>query len=524
MKIKRVLISVSDKSGLKELVYVLNKIGVEIISTGGTKNYIQSLGVNVIDISSYTGFSEILDGRVKTLHPKIHAGLLAVRDNEKHAEIMKEKNIPYIDMVIVNLYPFSEVIRKAGVTFDEAIENIDIGGPSMLRSAAKNFQSVAVVSSPNQYEKVALELEALQGELSLSTRKSLAVDVFKKTSEYDNLIFKYLLNEQGEEDKNNDARLFPENYSVEFLKLFDLRYGENPHQKGAFYKDIFSNSSGIVNAVKLQGKELSFNNILDLDSAWKVSLEFEKPAAVIVKHNNPCGVAMNDTLETAFIDALDADRESSFGGIMAFNRAITASMAELILKEGGFIECVLAPDYDSGALEFFATKKNIRVLKMPFIGINQSKEFDLKKVIGGALLQELDMKNISANDLKIVTKIKPSASDIDSLLFAWKVVKHVKSNAIVLANGSKTIGIGAGQMSRVNSVKIAIQRAGNKTKGAFLASDAFFPMPDSITEAVNAGVRAIIQPGGSIKDNEVIEECDKHDIAMVFTCARHFRH
>ena len=530
MRIKRALISVSDKTGLEELVRTLAGFGVEMISTGGTAKAIKALGIPVTDISDHTGFPEMLDGRVKTLHPVIHAGLLALRDKKEHVETMRERKIPYIDMVVVNLYPFERTVSRPDVTLEEAIENIDIGGPSMLRSAAKNYRSVAVVSSPDQYKNVIKELVGKKGEISQDTLKELAVKVFERTSAYDRAICQYLsgLVASGSpalsEVEGSLGMKLPDTMTLKLEKVSGLRYGENPHQEGAFYKDALRGAAGLAAAEKLQGKELSFNNILDLGAAFEMVLSFEKPAVSIVKHNNPCGMSEADTIDKAFIDALDSDRMSAFGGIIAFNRAISERTAELVIKEGGFIECIIAPDYDEKALELFRKKQNLRLLKMVFSRQDFIGELDIKKVLGGFLVQEKDFKEISKKDLRTVTRVKPDENMIESLLFAWKAVKFVKSNAIVLCQGTKTVGIGAGQMARVDSVMSAIRKSGEKAKGACLASDAFFPMPDSIEEAHKAGITAIIQPGGSVKDSEVIAACDKYGIAMVFTGVRHFRH
>ena len=516
MKVKRALVSVSDKTGLEKLVKGLDALGVEILSTGGTAKAISKLGIKVLEVASYTGFPEMLDGRVKTLHPKIHAGLLALRQNPDHMRQVEEHSIPLIDMVVVNLYPFEEVVSKKDVKFEDAIENIDIGGPSMLRSAAKNFQSVAVVSSSSQYEEVLLELEKSGGELSEETCKKLAASVFEKTSIYDNKISSYLSGE------SSSTEGLPGSIEIKLEKARDLRYGENPHQKGALYKDTSVPEAGIMGAEQIQGKELSFNNILDLNVAAEMAKSFASPAASIIKHNNPCGTATGKTLEEAFLGALECDRMSAFGSIIGFNGKIDKKLAETILKELGFFECVIAPDYEPASLEVFKEKKNIRILKSDIK--SETEEKDFKKVAGGFLVQDADSGSISGKDLKVVTKKKPPEDLTSSLLFGWKVVKFVKSNAIVLCQGTRTVGIGAGQMSRVDSVITAVRKAGDKAKGAILASDAFFPMPDSIERASEAGIAAIIQPGGSIKDEEVIASCDRLGIPMVFTGVRHFRH
>lgn len=519
MKINKALISVSDKSGLEDLVKELARHGVEILSTGGTAKMISSLGIKVTEVAAYTGFPEMLDGRVKTLHPKIHAGLLAKRSNKEHMKRLKEEGIDPIDMVIVNLYPFEETVARPGVTFEEAIENIDIGGPTMLRSAAKNYQGVAVVSSPGQYAAIAKELSDNDGELSCDTCMELSKAVFKRTAEYDAAITDYLYGSEGSHGEG-----LPERIKIELKKDRELRYGENPHQKGAFYKCVRAGDKGVSSLLQLQGKELSFNNIMDLGSAIDIVKDMKKPAVSVIKHNNPCGAASAETLEEAYIDALDCDRLSAFGSIIGFNREIDGAMAKTILDEADFIECIIAPGYDAKALKVFSAKKNLRVLKVPSINTFSSSGRSMRKVPGGFLVQDADVQTIDKNDLKVVTDKKPSEDLMESLLFAWNIVKYVKSNAIVFCKGTKTVGIGAGQMSRVDSVIIAERKAGERAKGAVLASDAFFPKADSIEEAHAAGIEAIIQPGGSIKDEEVIAACNRLGISMVFTGIRHFRH
>ena len=523
MKVKRALISVSDKTGLEKLVKLLDSQGVEILSTGGTASLISSLGIKVTEVSDYTGFPEMMDGRLKTLHPKIHGGLLALRENPLHMKQIKEKGIEPIDMVVVNLYPFEETISKKNVTFSQAIENIDIGGPTMLRSAAKNSQSVAVVSSPCQYEGVIEELSSTGGELSPSTLKELARAVFASTAKYDGLIAAYLAQNLVAEGEASSDEL-PDEINLNLKKERILRYGENPHQRAAFYRDLQEPESAITGAKQLQGKELSFNNILDLSSAVDIVSSFSRPAVGIVKHNNPCGAAEADTLVKAYLDALDSDRMSAFGSIMGFNRAIDASLAGTILKEVDFVECIIAPEYDKKALDVFSTKKNLRILETPAEFFRQRSGLDIKKVSGGALVQDADTAILTEEDIRVVTKQKPKKELLDALIFAWRIVKFVKSNAIVLCQGTKTVGIGAGQMSRVDSVIIAVRKAGAKAKGSCMASDAFFPKADSIEAAHKAGIEAIIQPGGSIRDEEVIAACDSFGIPMVFTGKRHFRH
>lgn len=520
MKIKTALISVSDKSGLEDLVKVLDELGVEILSTGGTSKFIESFGIKVKEVSDYTGFPEMLGGRVKTLHPKVHAGLLAVREEESHMKKIKEEGILPIDMVVVNLYPFEETIAKKDVTFEEAIENIDIGGPTILRSAAKNFKSVAALSSPAQYEKIIEELRRNKGEVEPKTLELLARDVFAKTSSYEGHIAEFL---KTQENSPQDTGL-PDKLEIKLKKIQTLRYGENPHQRASFYEDTGSKETGIRDAKKLQGKELSFNNIVDLNAAVNMVRDLEKPAVSIVKHNNPCGMAQADSLEKAYIDALDSDRLSAFGSIMGFNRKINGDLAKIILDEVDFVECIIAPGYEQKALEVFSGKKNLRILELPGMKDIGHVGLDMKKISGGALIQDTDMGDPSGSSMKTVTKKVPDKKLLASLDFAWTVVRHVKSNAIVLCSGTKTVGIGAGQMSRVDSVKIAVSKAGERAKGSVLASDAFFPKADSIEEAHKAGIIAIVQPGGSIRDEEVITACDKFGISMVFTGSRHFKH
>ena len=515
LKIKRALISLSDKTGIKGLLEVLNGFGVEILSTGGTAKTIARLGIPVKDVSEYTGFPEMMNGRVKTLHPKIHGGLLALRDNKSHMKQAKRHGIGMIDMVVVNLYPFEKTVGKKNVTPREAIENIDIGGPAMLRSAAKNYKSAAVITNPSRYAEIITELKANKGTLSDATLKSLACEVFKRTSGYDNAIANYLCKKTDE---------FPETLCLGFKKLQDLRYGENPHQGGAFYKEDFFEGAGICNMKKLQGKELSFNNIMDLDAAVSAVREFDKQAAVIIKHMNPCGVAAAGSLSEAYLDALECDRLSAFGSVVGFNGKVDGKVAATVMKEADFIECIIAPYFVDKAKNIFSKKKNLRILAFSGIEKRPYNKLEYKQVKGGLLLQEPDFKKIGKGDLKIVTKKRPTKEEMDSLLFAWKVVKHVKSNAIVLCNGTKTVGIGAGQPSRVDSVIIACRKAKGKLAGAVLASDGFFPKKDSIDEAHKAGIKAVIQPGGSIRDKEVIDACNELGVSMVFTGFRHFKH
>ncbi len=524
MKVKRALISVSDKTNLDKFVKGLDRLGVEIVSTGGTAKFIKSLGVKVADVSSYTGFPEIMNGRVKTLHPKIHGALLALRGKKEHIDEAKKHGIELIDMVVVNLYPFLEVAAKKKVTFEEAIENIDIGGPSMLRSAAKNFKNVAVVSNPDMYGKILSELKKNNCSLDDDTLLKLALDTFNKTSEYDDAILAYLEKQTGDVLVSSSDRPAPL-INMAFSKIQDLRYGENPHQKAAFYRDTSSRkSSPLASATQLHGKELSFNNIIDLNAALELVGEFKEAAACIMKHGTPCGVAAAKDIKDAFVNALDCDRLSAFGGIIGLNKRADEAVAGEIAN-AGFIECVIAPGYDEKALKILTKKKNLRILEAKGgKEISSGADLDVKKISGGALFQERDKKDIEKKDIKIVTKKRPTSDEMDSLYFAWKAVKHIKSNAIVLCKDKKTVGIGAGQMSRIDSAIIAIRKAGDRARGSVLASDAFFPKPDSIETARRAGVTSIIQPGGSIADQEVIDAADKAGISMAFTGIRHFKH
>ncbi|MBN1258342.1 bifunctional phosphoribosylaminoimidazolecarboxamide formyltransferase/IMP cyclohydrolase [Candidatus Peregrinibacteria bacterium] len=505
--IKRALISVSDKNGVVEFAKKLYEKGIEILSTGGTAKLLRQNGVDTIDVSAYTGRPEMMDGRVKTLDPKIHGGLLAVRDNKEHMDSARENEISMIDLVVVNLYPFEATIQKKNVKLEEAIENIDIGGPSMLRSAAKNFRYVTVITDPADYEVVWEEINK-KGDTEETTRRRLAEKVFALTSRYDSLIAGYLTDNKTEH--------------ITIEKINDLRYGENPHQKAAFYRDRGgAASSSLPNAKILQGKELSYNNIMDADAALNIVREFAEPAVAFIKHANPCGAAIGKTITDAFISAYESDPKSAFGGIISLNRTVTADLAEAITAK--FFEVVIAPSFEPKALEIFKAKPNLRVLEVGKVQpLTPYKTY--KRVVGGLLIQDADTKTIRPEDLKTVTKKELSAEELRDLLFAWGIVKHVKSNAIVIAKNGMTIGIGAGQMSRVDSTEIAIKKAGKRAKGAVLASDAYFPFADSIEEAAKAGITAIIQPGGSIRDEEVIAAADKHGIAMVFTGFRAFLH
>ncbi len=520
VKIKRALISVSDKAGILELAQELNKFGVEILSTGGTAKLFRENNIPVKEVSEYTGFPEMLDGRVKTLHPKIHGGLLALRDNPEHLQKLKEHGIGLIDMVVVNLYPFEKTVQKPNVTLDEAIENIDIGGPSMLRSAAKNHRSVAVICNPDRYAQVIEELKNNKGSLPDSLLRDLAVEVFGRTSQYDGTIHEYL-SRQSQSHNVTKSQDFPEKLTLDFVKIQDLRYGENPHQKAAFYRDAEA-ARGLSAVKQLWGKELSFNNILDLNAAVNIVKEFVDPAVVFIKHNNPCGVSENKDVLKAYKDAWACDKLSAFGGIVSVNRKIDLPLAQLIAKSG-FLECIICPAFSPDALSLLKSKKNLRLLELPAL-LEKSQGLDYKKVSGGLLLQDEDVLTLDEKTLKVATKKKPSKREMESLIFAWKVAKHVKSNAIILCRGAKTVGIGAGQMSRVDSVFISTKKSGKLAIGSVLASDAFFPKEDAIELAAKYKIKAIIQPGGSIADEAIIKMADKHKIAMVFTGIRHFRH
>jgi phosphoribosylaminoimidazolecarboxamide formyltransferase / IMP cyclohydrolase len=510
--VKRALISVWDKCGIVEFSKKLVSLGWEIISTGGTKKVLESEGINVIDIQDITGFPEAFDGRVKTLHPNIHGGILHIRDNDEHLATLGKLHISPIDLVVNNLYPFKETVNKEGASHEEIIENIDIGGPSMIRAAAKNYKYVTVVVDPLDYEKVLNELEA-NGETTLETRRYLARKVFEYTSHYDSLISNYF--------NEIDNVEFPEKLSMTFEAKEELRYGENPHQKAAFYKEVGNIQGTIAGAIKLHGKELSFNNINDANGALEILKEYDEPTVVAVKHTNPCGIGSGKDIYEAYKKAYECDKVSIFGGIIAANREIDQRVATLINEI--FIEIVIAPSYTEKALEILSSKKNIRILKIDDIMKNDYKSWDVKKVLGGILIQERD--NVLLQDeLEFVTKRKPTQEEMKDLLFAWKAVKNTKSNSVVLAKDCGTIGIGMGQVNRIWAVEQAIEHGMEKVRGSVIASDGFFPFRDSIDSLSKAGVTAVIQPGGSIRDEESIQAADEAGIAMVFTHIRHFKH
>ncbi|MBP2655946.1 MAG: purH [Firmicutes bacterium] len=512
MKIQRALISVSDKTGVVEFARGLYKCGIEIVSTGGTMKTLRDAGIPVTYVSELTGFPEIMDGRVKTLNPYIHGGILAVRDNEEHVKAMREHNIRGIDMVVVNLYPFRQTVAKPDVTLAEAVENIDIGGPAMIRAAAKNFAFVTVVVNPVRYDLVLTEL-AKGGEISDQTRMALAREAFNHTAEYDAYISSYLAGQTSEGQFSTALHMVYE-------KVSDLRYGENPHQQAAFYREKYYSGPGVAGARQLHGKELSFNNLVDLEAAYALVNDFIEPGAAIIKHTNPCGAGTGNSIAEAYAKAYEADPVSAYGGIIALNRPVDKAVAEKM--SGLFVEAVIAPAYSEEALTILTQKKNVRLLAAEF-GCNKNS-LDVKRISGGLLVQDADIVDAYESDLKVVTKRTPSPAELKQLMFAWKVVKHVKSNAIVVAADNMTVGVGAGQMNRVGAANIALEEAGEKASGAVLASDAFFPFRDTVDAAAKAGVTAIIQPGGSIRDEEAVAAADEHGIAMVFTGMRHFKH
>jgi phosphoribosylaminoimidazolecarboxamide formyltransferase / IMP cyclohydrolase len=515
-RIQRALISVYDKTGILEFARALAGLSAEIVSTGGTARLLAANGVSVREVSDLTGFPEILDGRVKTLNPRIAAGLLAIRDNASHMKQLTEHDLPLIDLVCVNLYPFAETIEKPGVQFAEALENIDIGGPSMIRAAAKNFQDVAVVTSPGDYAAVSEALQQGNGILSHEMLFELARKAFLTTARYDGQIAQYLSNVGRNED-------FPQNVFMNFEKISDLRYGENPHQRASFYRWGGQPAFGVAAAKQLQGKELSYNNIVDLEAAWNLVQEFDTPACCIIKHTNPCGAAVGASLREAYVKAYEADPVSAFGSIIALNQTVDVETATEVAKL--FVEGLIAPGYHPEALPVLSAKKNLRIMQSAQGGAAGSglTQFEIKRISGGILLQDPDREVLGAES-RTVTLRQPTEMELRDLHFAWKVAKHVKSNAIVLARGGTTVGVGAGQMSRVDAVKLSIEKAHPTPLGAALGSDAFFPFRDGIDAAARAGITAVIQPGGSVRDGEVIQAANEQGISMIFTGLRHFKH
>jgi phosphoribosylaminoimidazolecarboxamide formyltransferase / IMP cyclohydrolase len=522
-RIRRALLSVSDKTGLVDLARELTQRGVQLISTGGTRKALADAGVPVTDVSEVTGFPEMLDGRVKTVHPRVHAGILAVRDLPEHMAALKQHNIEPIDLVVCNLYPFAATVARKGSSHEEIVENIDIGGPSMVRAAAKNYRDVAVVTDPSQYADLLGELREHDGSLTLATRERFAAAAFAHTAAYDQAISAYFA-------RRSDESALPTVLDLHFERKQALRYGENPHQQAAFYIDPACRYACVSTAEVLHGKELSFNNILDLDSALNLVREFAEPAAVVIKHNNPCGAAVGEVLDHAFAKAYEGDPLSAYGGVLAFNREVDEYTARLVTEPNRFVECVIAPSYSAEAFHMLTTrptwKKSVRLLRTGPLEDDpaRNKSLDLRRVDGGLLVQGRDVGADEFAQVKVVTKRPPTEEELADLRFAWKVCKHVKSNAIVLAKGSMLVGVGAGQMSRVDSVHMSVRKAEDRVRGSVLASDAFFPFRDNVDEAAKAGVTAIVQPGGSMRDQDSIQACDEHGLAMVFTGIRHFRH
>ncbi len=516
-KVKRALVSVSDKTGLAEFAKGLSELGIVILSTGGTATLLEKSNVPVIGVSEVTNFPEMLDGRVKTLHPAIHGGLLAMREKEDHMDAIRKHGIEPIDMVVVNLYPFEATVAKKDVRLEDAVENIDIGGPSMLRSAAKNHSSVAVVVNPAQYPKILEELRDGDGSLSMETRRKLALEAFRATARYDSAIALYLGKQFSKEEQ------FPASMTLSFEKIGDLRYGENPHQKAAFYKDLFEQTPlSVPSAEKMHGKQISYCNVLDLDAALAIVSDFEKPTAAVIKHTNPSGVASADTIAEAFRTAYDADPVSAFGCVVGLNRQVDLETAKEIA--GHFVEAVIAPGYDEDAEKLLEEKKNIRLLRTNTPIARESGRLMMAKVKGGMLVQTEPYAELDRASLKVVTKRAPTEEEIDAMIFGVKVCRHIKSNTILLVKGERTVGIGAGQMSRVDSATIAGMKAGDEAKGSILISDAFFPFRDGVDAAAKVGVAAIIQPGGSMRDEEAIGAADEHGMAMVFSGLRLFKH
>jgi phosphoribosylaminoimidazolecarboxamide formyltransferase/IMP cyclohydrolase len=523
MAVQRALLSVFDKTGILEFAKRLAALRIEILSTGGTAKLLRDSGVAVKDVSEFTGWPEMLGGRVKTLHPKVHGGLLFRRGHVEDEKQAAEHGIAPIDVVVVNLYPFAETAAKKDLTAGELIENIDIGGPTMLRSAAKNFESVTVVTDPADYDRVAAELET-GGETSLATRLELARKVFAATSSYDGMIateLERLLSNAGAIELGEQAPL-PQRLHIALRMQQSLRYGENPHQAAALYVPAGRLPSGLAAAKQLQGKELSYNNFVDLEAARSLATEFARPAAILIKHNNPCGAAEQETLLAAYLKAYATDPVSAFGSVLAFNRVVDAATAAEVAKL--FVECIAAPGFDEEAKKIFAAKKNLRLLELPGNGLEPDRELQLKRILGGVLVQQPDLGEINDAELRTVTKRVPTPEEMSTMRFAWKVAKHMKSNAILFAKDGATLGVGVGQMSRVDSVKLAVGKAQSSLQGSVVASDAFFPFPDGVEEAAKAGATAVIQPGGSVKDPDVIATADRLGLAMVFTGMRHFLH
>jgi phosphoribosylaminoimidazolecarboxamide formyltransferase/IMP cyclohydrolase len=519
--IRRALLSVSDKTGLIDFARGLTDLGVELISTGGTRKALAAAGLAVRDIADVTGFPEILDGRVKTLHPRVHAGILAIRDKPQHTATLNEQAIAPIDLVVCNLYPFEATVARAGSTHEDIVENIDVGGPSMVRAAAKNYHDVAVITDPSQYAAVLEEMRANGGGTTLALRERLAAAAFARTAAYDQAISAYFA-------QRLKSETLPPVLDMHLERRSALRYGENPHQRAAFYVEPGPLGACMAGAEILHGKELSFNNILDLDSALNLVRELSEPAAVVIKHNNPCGAAIGATLENAFRKAYEGDPLSAYGGVLGFNREVDEATATQITEPNRFVECVIAPGYSEAAFRLLTTrptwKKSVRLLRTGPLEAARKGSLDYRRVDGGLLVQTRDASGDDFAAARVVTKRQPTPAEMADLRFAWLVCKHVKSNAIVLGKGGMLVGVGAGQMSRVDSVHLAVRKSGDRCRGSVLASDAFFPFRDNIDEAARAGVTALVQPGGSMRDADSIAACDEHSLAMVFTGVRHFRH
>jgi phosphoribosylaminoimidazolecarboxamide formyltransferase/IMP cyclohydrolase len=520
--IKQALISVSDKTGVLDFARALSDMGVNILSTGGTAKLLAEHGIKVTEVADYTGFPEMLDGRVKTLHPKVHGGILARRDFPEHVAALQTHGIPTIDMVVVNLYPFQQTIAREHCSLEDAIENIDIGGPAMLRSSAKNHKDVTVICDPTDYEQVLSELKAHNGEVTFETKFTLAKKVFAHTAQYDGAITNYFTS-LGADKQHATRSSYPATLNLHFDKVQEMRYGENPHQSAAFYREINPQAGALANYTQLQGKELSYNNIADADAAWECVKTFDESACVIIKHANPCGVAIGITPFEAYSKALQTDPTSAFGGIIAFNRELDGNAAEAVAKQ--FVEVLIAPSFSEQAKKVFAAKQNVRLLEIPLgVAVNN---YDFKRVGGGLLVQSPDAKNVALAEIKVVSKKQPTPQQLQDLMFAWRVAKFVKSNAIVFCANGMTMGVGAGQMSRIDSARIAsikAMNAGLSLVGTAVASDAFFPFRDGLDVVVEAGATSVIHPGGSMRDQEVIDAGDEHGIVMLMTGTRHFRH
>jgi len=521
-QIKRAILSVSDKTRIAWFARELDRMGVELISTGGTYKLLKKEGIKATPVAEVTGFPECLDGRVKTLHPKIHGGILADRSKPEHLRQLEFQKIKPIDLVVVNLYPFAETVAKNGVTFEEAIEQIDIGGPTMVRAAAKNHAHVAVVVNPSRYEGIIEEMKDSGGRLSYQTRMELAREAFEHTAKYDAMISAYLSRATSSEKEKPREDHFPQEIKLSLRKVSELRYGENPHQAGALYAYDDPPMGSLVSARKVSGSALSFNNILDAEAAWSAVIEFDEPACAIIKHNNPCGAAIASDLKEAYLKAYECDPTSAFGSVVAFNGTINEACARALLDN--FIEVLIAQEFDDDVIEILSEKKDMRIIEMGNKESTIRKGFDLRHIYGGMLVQDYDTDPYQESKWKLVTKVAPTHDQIEDLLFAWKVCKHVKSNAIVLARNGATVGIGAGQMSRVDSAMIACEKASERARGCVVASDAFFPFPDAVDRVISAGALSIVQPGGSVRDAEVIDLCDRKGVSMLFTGIRHFRH